>query len=243
MWPHTHRLQQLPQPALPQVPGGGGTRVARRAPGRPAAGRLLPRGLHRPRRDRRHRLPQQGGGLRPAVPGGIADHAHHRRRPTSPRCAHRRHRRPPYLGVGDDPPSAPPHDRARGRPLARRRALDPVPCRLPAAGSRARQAVPAAVPHRAARPAHRRAAQLLRRPCRPGGRPRLPPSPGAAAQDEVGGVREAAVLRAGGGARLLGAIQPTASPSRTTGWPRSTRPASPSATRTTAGTPPTAGAP
>ncbi len=72
------------------------------------------------RRGRRHRLPQQGGHLRPAVPGGLGDDAHHRRRPTPSRRAHRHHRRAPHLGIGDDAPSAHPHDRARRRHLARR---------------------------------------------------------------------------------------------------------------------------
>ena len=39
--PHPHRLQQLPQPALPQVPGRGGARLARSARGRPAPRRLF----------------------------------------------------------------------------------------------------------------------------------------------------------------------------------------------------------
>ena len=111
----------LPQPALPQVPGRGGTGLARRARGRPAAGPLLPRGLHAPRRDRRHRLPEQGGGLRPAVPGRVRGDADHRRRSQAPRRPHRRHRRAPHLGLGDDPPPACPHDRAGRRHLARRR--------------------------------------------------------------------------------------------------------------------------
>ena len=44
--PHRHRLQQLPQPALPQVPGRCGKRVARRARGRSAAGAVLSCGVH-----------------------------------------------------------------------------------------------------------------------------------------------------------------------------------------------------
>ena len=43
---HGHRLQQLSQPALPEVSGRGGARVARRARGRAAARRLLPCRLH-----------------------------------------------------------------------------------------------------------------------------------------------------------------------------------------------------
>ena len=41
MRPHRHRLQQLPQPALPEVPGCGGTRVARRSRGRASARRYF----------------------------------------------------------------------------------------------------------------------------------------------------------------------------------------------------------
>ena len=77
------RLQLLPQPALSEVPGRGGAHLAGRARGRPAAGRLLPRRVHAAGRGRRHRLPQQGGGLRPAVPGGVGDDADDRRRSRS----------------------------------------------------------------------------------------------------------------------------------------------------------------
>ena len=44
--PHRHRLQQLPQPALPQVSGRCGTRVAGRARGRSPAGAVLSCGVH-----------------------------------------------------------------------------------------------------------------------------------------------------------------------------------------------------
>ena len=44
--PHRHRLQQLPQPALPQVPGRGRAHVDGGAGGRAAARALLPRRLH-----------------------------------------------------------------------------------------------------------------------------------------------------------------------------------------------------
>ena len=56
---YRHCLQQLPQPTLPQVSGSRRQAVARRARGRTAA-----------RSHRRHRLPQQGRDLRPAVYGG-----------------------------------------------------------------------------------------------------------------------------------------------------------------------------
>ena len=113
---HTaHRLQQLPQPALPEVPGRGGQAMARRAPGRPAAGAVLPRGVHAAGADRRHRLSEQGRDLRPPVQGIGRDADHHRRRPQAPRRTHRHHRRAPQLGLGDDPSSARPHDRAGRR--------------------------------------------------------------------------------------------------------------------------------
>src|SRR5439155_297418 len=64
--PQPDRLQLLPQPSLPQVPGRGGAGLARCPRGRPAAGRLLPPGLHPAGRDRPDCLPEQGGALRPA---------------------------------------------------------------------------------------------------------------------------------------------------------------------------------
>ena len=69
------RLQLVPQPALPEVPGQRRPALARGAPGRPAAGGVLPRGLHAAGADRRHRLPEQGRGLRPAVRGRRRDAA------------------------------------------------------------------------------------------------------------------------------------------------------------------------
>src|SRR3712207_8277443 len=50
------------------MPERGGTGLARRARGRSAAGRLLPRRLHATGRNRPDRLPEQGGDLRPAAP-------------------------------------------------------------------------------------------------------------------------------------------------------------------------------
>ena len=76
-------LQLLPQPALPEVPEQRGQALARRAPGRSAAGGVLPRGLHAAGADRRHRLPEQGRGLRPAVRRGRRGAADHRRRSAS----------------------------------------------------------------------------------------------------------------------------------------------------------------
>ena len=96
----------------------------------------------------RHRLPEQGGDLRSAVHGRRRDAAHHRGRSQASRRPHRHHRRAAHLGLGHDPPSACPHDRAGRRHLARRQALDRVPARLPPARAGALAAVPAAVPGR-----------------------------------------------------------------------------------------------
>src|SRR5437899_3832389 len=43
---YTHRLQLLPQPALPEVPGRRRQGMARRARSRSAAGAVLSRGVH-----------------------------------------------------------------------------------------------------------------------------------------------------------------------------------------------------
>ena len=67
----------------PKCQGAAARDVAGRARGRPAAGRLLPRRLHAAGRGRRHRLPEQGGRLRPAVPGSVRDDADDRRRSRS----------------------------------------------------------------------------------------------------------------------------------------------------------------
>ncbi len=234
------RLQLLPQPALPEVPGRGGTHLARRARGRPAAGRLLPRRLHAARRGRRHRLPQQGAGLRPAVQGGIGDDADDRRRSQASRRPHRHHRRAPHLGLGDDPPSARPHDRAGRRHRAGRDALDLVAPGLPAAGPRAGQAVPPTVPD----PAARRCTMPGGSPSSAiGGAPRPTAGPSCATSPRSG--RSAGwsmPSRPSPGRKRCSPIcraTPTASRSRTAASSPSTRPASPSATRTIAATAPT----
>ena len=77
------RLQLVPQPALPEVPEPARPALARGAPGRSAAGRVLPRGLHAAGADRRHRLPEQGRGLRAAVRRRRRDAADDRRRSRS----------------------------------------------------------------------------------------------------------------------------------------------------------------
>ena len=90
---------------------------------------LLPRRVHAAGADRRYRLPEQGRDLRSVVQGLGRDHAHDRRRSQAPRRPHRHHRRPPYLGLGHDPSSACPHDRAGRRPLVRRQEMAVLPAR------------------------------------------------------------------------------------------------------------------
>ncbi len=55
----------------------------------------------------------------PAVQGIVRDAADDRRRSEASRRPDRRHRRAPHLGLGHDPSSARPHDRARWRHRAR----------------------------------------------------------------------------------------------------------------------------
>src|SRR5580700_5945214 len=52
------RLQLVPQPALPKVPGARAGRVARRPASRTASGAVFPRRLHRTGPDRRNRIPE-----------------------------------------------------------------------------------------------------------------------------------------------------------------------------------------
>ena len=63
------------------MPGRCRAHVAGRARSRPAAGGLLPCRLHPACRGRRHRPPQQGGSLRPAVPRSVRDDVDDRCRP------------------------------------------------------------------------------------------------------------------------------------------------------------------
>ena len=117
---HRHRLQQLPQSALPQVPG----------------------------RRRQQWLAEREAELLPVpyfhvvftLPGPIADIAYQNKAviydllfkaaaettltiaadPKHLGATHRHHRRAPHLGLGDDAPSARAHDRAGRRPVGRR---------------------------------------------------------------------------------------------------------------------------
>ena len=145
---HAHRLQLLPQPPLPQVPVAGGAGLARGARGGAVAGPLLPRRVHPAGRDRRHRLPEQGQGLRPPVQGGGRDADHHRCRPEAPRRRDRRHRGAAHLGAEARPSPARPLHRAGRRHLPRRRPLGRLPAGLLPAGAGALAPVPAAVPRR-----------------------------------------------------------------------------------------------
>ena len=220
----------------PKCQGAAATGLARRPRGRSAAGRLFPRRLHPAGRDRSDRLPEQGGGLRPAVPHRGRDTAHDRRRSQAPRRSHRRHRRAPQLGLGDDPPSARPHDRAGRRDIARRHALGALQARLSAAGAGALPPVPAALPDRRSPTPTRRAgwrSSARSRTCG-AGRPSPPIS------RRCGGRTGSSMpSRPSPGPRRCSPISPAtpiASPSRTAGSSLSTSAASPSATRTTAAT-------
>src|SRR3954466_4467340 len=149
----------------------------------------------------RYRLPEQGRDLRYPVQGFRRDADHHRRRSEASRRPDRRHIRAAHLGLGDDPPSARSHDRARRWSVGRQPELDPVQAALLPPRPRAREAVPAGLPGEARRGPRgwsphvlRRSQRLLRRRCLRG-------LSGAAAQDQVVRLRQAAVRRARGGAR------------------------------------------
>ena len=73
------------------------------------------------------------------------------------------HRRAPHLGLGHDPSSARPHDRARWRDRARWLQVDRVQAGLLPAGARALEALPQADAGEARRGACRRQAAVLRR--------------------------------------------------------------------------------
>jgi hypothetical protein len=65
--------------------------------------------------------------------------------------SHWYHHRAPYLGLGDDPSSPSPHDRARRRDIARRDTLGALQGQLPPASVRALPPIPAALPDAARR--------------------------------------------------------------------------------------------
>ena len=162
--PHPHRLQLLPQPPLPQVPGRGGE-----GSGWPTA---RPSCLPVPYFHVVFTLPAPIADIAYQNKAAIYDHPvqgrgrdadHHRRRPQASRRPHRPHRRAPHLGLGAHPSSARPLHRAGRRPLARWRALDLLPAGLLPARARALAAVPPAVPGAARRGPRGRPPPLLRR--------------------------------------------------------------------------------
>jgi hypothetical protein len=92
--------------------------------------------------DRRYRVSEQGGDLRPPVRGLGRDHAHHRGRSQASRRPHRHHLGAAHVGKRNDAPSTRAHDRAGRRHLARWITLDRQAARLLSAGARALEAVP-----------------------------------------------------------------------------------------------------
>ena len=80
----------------------------------------------------------------------------HRRRSQAPRRAGRHDQRAAHLGIGADPSSPHPHDRARRRPVAGRHPVGRLQAGVLPACAGAVAAVPAPVPRRAAGPASRR---------------------------------------------------------------------------------------
>jgi hypothetical protein len=152
-----HRLQLLPQPALPQVPGSRSQGMACRPRSRAAARAIPSRGVHAAGADHRHRLPEQSRDLRHSVQSLCRGPDHHRGRSQAPWRPHRRHFRAAHLGLSDDASPARPHDRAGPRPLAGWRALGVVPARVLPAGACALPPVPPTVPGEA----RRRTAGLL----------------------------------------------------------------------------------
>ena len=205
---HVHRLQQLPQPALPEVPGRGGARVDGGARGRSLAGALLPRRVHAAGRDRRHCLSEQGGDLRPAVQGIERDDAHHCGRSETPRSQDRHHRRAAHLGLGDDASSARAHDRAGRRHLTGWRSLDRSAAQLLPAGAGALSAVPTADAGEAGCCARGQQAHVLRRARGTRRCWALRRVPGAAQEEALVRLRQGALRRAESRARLPVALHP-----------------------------------
>ena len=185
----------LPQSPLPEVPSRRRAAMARRSRGGAAAGSLLSRRFHPTGVDRRHRVPQQGGGLRPPVHDGREDANHHRRRPEASGRADRPHRRAAHLGLGADPPSARSRHRSRRRSVAGRIALDRLQERLLPARARTLAPVPPALPRRPRSPARSRSPRLPRRPRAPRRQASLRRRSRVAAPLRVGGLRQAAFRR------------------------------------------------
>src|SRR6516225_5677989 len=195
-------------PAATAIAPSASTGLACRPRSRSAAGRLLPPGLHATGQDRTHRLPEQGSGLRPAVPRRSPDTDDDCSGPQAPRRSHWRHRRPPYLGLGDDPSSAYPHDRARRRDIARRYTLGALQSQLSPASARALPPIPAALPDAARRRLRGGPADVLWRDRGPGSPRGLHRAPCATQEEEVVRLRQAALCRTRGGARLSRPLHP-----------------------------------
>ena len=177
------------------------------APGRAAGGALLPRRVHAAAADRRHRLPEQGRDLRPAVQGERRDAADDRGRPEAARCQDRLHLGAAHLGLRHDPSSARAHDRAGRRHLARRIALDQQPSEdyllpVPVLSRmfRGKMLAMLKAAHDAGRLQFFGAARRSRRQGRVQGLPR------AALRHQVARLRQAAVRRTRAGAGLSRAL-------------------------------------
>ena len=132
---HCPKCQSLARAAVARGPAGRTSRLP-----------VFPRRLHRAGRDRRHRLPEQGGGLRHSLPRHRRDLAHHRRRSQTSGRRDRLLRRPAHLGPEPAASSAPALRRARRRALAGRQAMDRLPARVLPAGPGAVPSVPPPVP-------------------------------------------------------------------------------------------------
>ena len=162
----------------------------------------------------RDRLHQKGGDLRSAVQGLGRDHAHNRGRSQASGCPHRYHFGAAHLGLGHDPPSPRAHDRARRWALLRWQPLDRHQAQLLPAGAGALQAVPPPDAGEACRRTCGRQAQLLWciRPSR--GYEGVRRLPGAAEEDKVVRLLQAAFRRSSGGVGVSIPLYP-ASPSPT----------------------------
>ena len=116
---HTARLVQLlSQSALSAVSIAGAGGLARSARAEILDCGILPRRLHRPRSDRRHRVAEQGRGLRHPFPGGRRDVTDDRRRSQASGCRDWLLRGPTHVGTDPRPSSPPALRRPRRRPVA-----------------------------------------------------------------------------------------------------------------------------
>ena len=206
---HADRLQLLPQPALPEVPG---RRRARNGSPRARPSCCPCRTIH----------------VVFTLPAPIADIAYQNKAvvydllfKAAAETLLTIAADPKHLGArigitavlhtwgsAHDPSPARPHDRARRRHLARRRALGVVPARLLPAGARALAPVPTAVPGEAARRTPGRPPEVLRRSRRSRRRAGVRGLSGTATPSRMGGLCQAPVRRATGRAGLSVALHP-----------------------------------